>query len=254
MSDDLTTQTGGQLLALPSEVRLLIYGMIFPPCQIDIYQAATGFRYGRDDHGRHPALLAVCRTIYTEAKPVLYGNTDFHMWCGYRSEFEIADTEDALSEDSLSEGSPSEGSLSEDSLSEDSPSKDQSHEEPSPEDPELSRRILEAKPLIHEMRKLSLEITLTDANSWSDVEAKGKWYRQATSDVTFLLEAPHLKQVHIELSATDMPGIAAELNQMIGLLSQVMHRAAPTISIDSSLRATDFEPSTYFDLITKRNW
>jgi hypothetical protein len=104
------------------------------------------------------------------------------------------------------------------------------------------------------MRKLSLEIELTDADRWADVEEKGKWYKRLTSELILLLEAPHLKQVHLELSATNGPGVAAELDRMINLLSRVMHRFVPTISIDSSLRLTDFELSTYFDLIAKLKW
>lgn len=69
-----------------------------------------------------------------------------------------------------------------------------------------------------------------------------------------MLEASHLKQVHIELSATNRPGIVAEFNQMINLLRRVTHRVAPTISIDPSLRGTDFEPSTYFDMIAELKW
>jgi hypothetical protein len=194
-------------------------------------------------------LLATCRTIYAEAKPVLYENTEFNVCCSYHVDFEIADTEDTLSEDSQSDDSSSD-----DDNSEDSHSENPSAGESSPEEPKLPQAILEAKPLISEMRKLSLEITLADADRWADVEEKGKWYRRLTSELVLLLETPHLKQVHIELSATDGPGIAAELDQMINLLSGVMLCVAPTISIDPSLRATDFELSTYFDIIDKPDW
>jgi hypothetical protein len=223
MSDNLGSQPGGRLLALPPEVRLLIYEMIFPPCRIGLYAAGVDFRWGREDQDRHPALLATCRTIYAEAKPVLYENTEFHVWLKYGPGPEPTDEEDSLLEDSEED----------DASEEDFPA---------------------VKPLINEMRKLSLEITLTDAGKWANSEDKIKCHRSLTSELTSLSEAPHLKHVHIELSASDGPGIVTEVYQMISLLAGVMRRITPTISIPPSLQHTDFEPSTYFDLIAKLNW
>lgn len=224
MSGNLGAQTGGRLLALPSEVRLLIYELVFPPCRIDLYGAATGFRRGRYNNNRHAALLAACRTIYTEAKPVLYENTEFHVRCKYAPYFAIEDTEDSLSEGSSSKSRKFPGV------------------------------ILGASPLPHEMRKLSLEIALMDDDIWVDVEDRGGWYRRLTFELVFLLAAPHLKQVHIELSAVCGSAIAMELEPTISVLSQVVQGVTPTISIGPSLRATDFKPSTYFDLIHKLKW
>ena len=199
MSDNLGAQTGGRLLALPSEVRLLIYELVFPPCRIDLYGAATGFRRGRDNHNRHPALLAACCTICTEAKPVLYENTEFHVRCKYTPELAIEDAEDSLSEGSSSKGRKVPGV------------------------------ILEAIPLCQEMRKLSLDIALTDDDMWVDVEDRGGWYRRLTFELVFLLVAPHLKQLHIELSAVYGPAIAMELRDTLSFFRQVVHCVTPTI-------------------------
>jgi hypothetical protein len=37
MSDNLAAQPGCRLLGLPSELRLLIYEHLFPPCKVDIH-------------------------------------------------------------------------------------------------------------------------------------------------------------------------------------------------------------------------
>jgi hypothetical protein len=215
MSDNPGAQAGGHhLLALPSEVRLLIYAMIFPPCTIGLYAAALGFR--RNENW-NLALLATCRTIYAEAKSVFYENTDFHVWRCYNPEPEPLSDKASLSQD-----------------------------------PRVSAYMkLETKPQI---RKLSLAIKLIDASSWANSQAKVRWYKRLASDLTLLSEAPHLKKVHIHLSATIGPGIAAELDQMINLLHQAMYRFAPTITIHPSLRRTDFKLSAYFDLMAKLHW
>jgi len=216
MSDNVGVgaQTGGRLLALPSEIRLLIYELVLPPCSIDLYGAATGSRRGRDNHDRHPALLATCRTIHDEAKPVLYENTEFHVQSKYTPDFAIEDAQDC----------------------------------------KFPAAIPAATPLCKEMRKLSLDIALTDDDMWVNFEDRDGWYRRLTCELVFLLVAPHLKQVHIELSAPYGPAIAMELKPTISVLNQVMHRVTPTMSIGSSLRGTDFEPSTYFDFIAKLKW
>lgn len=254
MSDNLTIQTGGHLLVLPSEVRLLIYEMIFPPCRTGLYAAAADFRWGREDQDRHPALLATCRAIYAEAKPVLYANTEFQVWLSYFPEPEPAEDEDTLSEASVSEDSVLRDSPSEDSPSEQLPAENPSLEATLSEDLETSGDDHEARLLIGEMRKLSLEITLVDHDMWTDPEDRSKWYGGLAATLTSLSEAPHLKQVHIELDAAKKAGIVTGLDEMINLLSRVPFSIVPTILIQPSLRSTDFAPSTYFDLMAKLNW
>lgn len=211
MSDNLTAPTGGHLLALPSEVRPLIYEMIFPPCRTGFYAAAADFRWDREDQDRHPALLATCRAIYAEAKPVLYANTEFQVWLSYYPDLEPVEDEDALSEASVSEDSILGYSPSEDSPSEQLPAGNPSLEEASSEDLISSGDGHEVRLLVSETRKLSLEITLVDDDMWTDPEDKSKWYGRLASTITSLSEAPHLKQVHIELDAVNKPGIVTGL-------------------------------------------
>lgn len=249
MSDNLEAQPGGPFLALPSEVRLLIYEMLFPPCKVCLYGAASDFPWGREDQDQHPALLSTCRTIYAEAKSVLYENIEFRVGCGPGPDFGPGDDEDALSEDALSEDSSSENSLSENALMEGS----RSEGSPS-EDIQLPGDILDAKSLVDKMRKLFLTVTLTNASAWAYLEDRATWFKNLASELTFLTEAPHLKQVHIELEAPEGPGIAADFDETISLLSQIMSHLSLTISIQPSLRAADFEPSVYFDMLAKLNW
>jgi hypothetical protein len=70
MSDNVVSQSRCHLLDLPSEIRLLIYEELFPPRSIDM----TDKKLGLDT-----AILATCRTIHKEAKPVLYENTEFEI-------------------------------------------------------------------------------------------------------------------------------------------------------------------------------
>lgn len=80
MSDNIDAQPGGSLLKLPAEVRLLIYEQLFPPCKIDIHAPrGASWDIDTDDYTTtvDVAILKTCRTIYAEAAPVLYENTEF---------------------------------------------------------------------------------------------------------------------------------------------------------------------------------
>ena len=70
MSDNVAPQSRCHLLGLPSEIRLLIYEELFPPRRIDMIDKKLGL---------DTAILATCRTIHKEAKPVLYENTEFRI-------------------------------------------------------------------------------------------------------------------------------------------------------------------------------
>jgi hypothetical protein len=99
-------QPGGSLLNLPPEIRLMIYNEMFPVEEFDIYAIRGSLHkaeHGRHVAGKHVAVLTACRTIYTEAKPVLYNNTEFcirfrnfywlHIWNAdlYEESFEVED-------------------------------------------------------------------------------------------------------------------------------------------------------------------
>jgi hypothetical protein len=94
------------LLNLPAEVRLLIYKQMFPRDKFDVYAIKGSLHKAADVHhiaGDHVAILTTCRTIYIEAKPVLYSNTEFcihvrnqywlHLWSTeiYEETFEVED-------------------------------------------------------------------------------------------------------------------------------------------------------------------
>jgi len=93
-------------LDLPAEIRLLIYKQMFSRDKLDVY-AIKGSLHKTEhvDHvaSDHLAILTTCRTIYAEAKPVLYNNTEFcihirdhywlHFWDNehYEDVFEVED-------------------------------------------------------------------------------------------------------------------------------------------------------------------
>ena len=257
MSDEIDSPLAGRLLSLPSEVRLLIYELILPPSTTGLYAAAAK-RYSWGDPrnpNQHPALLATCRKIYTEANPVLYENTEFHVRLTWPPD--TRDNEEALWEDPLSEGSLSlskhslsEGSPSEDSLSEGSPPKDSLARNPNE-----SAFDGEKRRLIDQMRKLYVCVDLP-YEPWDlfvNPEVKREWYGMFVSKLTSLAGAPHLKKLHIEIDLGNFP-VPAEVEHTISLISRVAYRVNPTISISSPYLPAEFDLSVYFDMLAKMNW
>lgn len=216
MSDDIEARPGGHLLALPSEVRLLIYGMIFPACRVNLY---TSDRVDEEDHVvRCPAILATCHTIHAEAKPVLYQNTEFYL---------------GLTCDPMS---------FEDSLSEDD------------DDAALDDLYQQARPHIDRMRKLSLKITFQDGHLWETSEDKERWFEEMASELALLSEAPHLVKLHLTFEASRCSKITEDLNRVVSLVGRHMCNVTVTAEIDPSLRFTDFQPSPYYDTIGQLKW
>lgn len=99
-----------EFLDLPAEIRLLIYRQMFPRDKLDVYAIKGSLHKAEHVHhvaSDHLAILTTCRTIYTEAKPVLYVNTEFclhirdhywlHFWDTEHYE-ETFDVEDFLEE------------------------------------------------------------------------------------------------------------------------------------------------------------
>jgi hypothetical protein len=55
---------------------------MFPTSKIDVYAIKGSLHKAEDAYtvaGDHVAILSTCRAIYTEAKPVLYANTEFRI-------------------------------------------------------------------------------------------------------------------------------------------------------------------------------
>lgn len=213
MSDSLEAQNGGPLLALPSELRLLINEMILPPCRIDICN-----QWRRP---RRSAILTTCQTIRTEALPVLYDNTEFseRFWCDTKIiKHWMSDSEDNRRN-------------------------------------YLNSRYKYARPHITWLRKLHLEITLVDSDSWEKPEDKDRWFRDFEVRLDLMSKAPHLSKVHARLEVkVGCSKVMADVNRTISTISRYMNHAAVKIEIGPSLRATDFQPSCYYDTLVKLNW
>jgi len=67
----------------------MIYNHMFPVDKLDVYAIKGSLHRAEDAHhgaADHLAILKTCRAIYTEAKPILYNNTEFvihirdHYW------------------------------------------------------------------------------------------------------------------------------------------------------------------------------
>lgn len=91
-----TIQPGGILSKLPKELRLHIYGMIFPPGKINLFSIRDHLKLAPAGESRFVghysprqtardfiALLATCRAIHDEAEFILYENTDFAIHCSW---------------------------------------------------------------------------------------------------------------------------------------------------------------------------
>ncbi|GAB7322303.1 hypothetical protein MBLNU13_g03281t1 [Cladosporium sp. NU13] len=229
MSDNLDAQPGGRLLKLPSEVRLLIYEYVFPPCKVDIH--APREREGVDGDELHAeradiAPLLTCRTIHAEAAPILYENTEFFIRF-------------ACSGPDVQSMKAGKYRIYAQVLR------------------DLRGRV---RSLIKQARKVSLSIWFSDSSAWEAAERK--WFRKLTSELTRLAKAPKLKQLHITFEADDysrpalnvLPAMNKQFDRVLRVLSEVELRATVTTAIHPSIEPTDIRLSTYFDTPEKMPW
>lgn len=81
-------QTRGLWFKLPTELRLEIYELMFPRETISLVTFRNQLEKKANANcsaGDYVAILATCRTIHDEAKPVLYANTHFDISCSLGS-------------------------------------------------------------------------------------------------------------------------------------------------------------------------
>ena len=207
MSDNVDPQSLKHLLGLPSEIRLLVYEQLSAPCTINIH--ATRERPPKDLEGAHTkgngaAILATCRTIYTEAKPVLYENTEFHVTLARDSADAIErELDDSLSDDPSSKDTvpvrfpdrwttgQSRSAAGEHSIK-----------------PWISHLEEPLKPLFSLARKISLSILFTDSNDREWPGECHRWFQYLPVKLSELYEAPELKTSHSKPSV----GPTSEVN------------------------------------------
>jgi len=230
MSDNLDAQPGGRLLKLPSEIRLLIYEHIFPPCKVDIH-APHDRQWVDDDDDAHVkkvdiALLTTCRTIHAEATPILYANTEFYI------SFACSGPDLYLMKAGKHRVYPR--------LLQD-----------------LQGRV---RSLLSLARKVSLSIVFTDNELWEDSEKD--WFQQLLSELARLGEAVKLKQLHITFEADEhslstrhgSATIRKEFENVLSMLSEIQCRAAVTSAVHPSLGRTDIKLGTYLDTVVNLQW
>lgn len=229
MSDNPDAQPGGRFLALPKELRLLIYEQLFPPCKVDIHAPRkTSWVDDIDCYVERVdvALLATCRTMYAEAAPILYENTEFHI--------------------RLACSGPDLRLM-----------KIEKHRVYAQLLRDLRGRV---RSLFSQARKVSLSVLFTDSEMWEEPERQ--WFRDLTFELPELCEAPKLEQLHITLEVDEysavsrrlFPMINKEFEQVLAVLSVVESRAAVTVAAHPSLSFADVELSTYVDAIAKLPW
>jgi hypothetical protein len=230
MSDNLSAQAGCHLLGLPSELRLLIYEHLFPPCKIDIHaQRESPWVDNEDVHAtsREVAVLETCRTIYKEAAPVLYENTEFFIMlaCSGRDMY------------SMSPAGKNKvyGQLLQD----------------------LQGRV---RSLSNVARKVLLSILLTESTLWKDEEHA--WFRELTSALTWLAGASEIRELHITFEADMFSGVSenayavvgGEFEHVLAALGEIECHATVTAAFHPSLSSTDAKPSSYLETTAKLQW
>jgi hypothetical protein len=229
MSDNLDAQPGGRLLALPKELRLLIYEQLFPPCKVDIHTPRRNSWVDVDDVcAKSPdlAILTTCHTIYAEAKPVLFNNTEFHIRfaCSGPDLYMMQVGKHMIYPRLLQD---------------------------------LQGRV---RSLFGQARKVSLSILFTDSDLWEDSEEE--WFYQLTCELARLGEARQLKHLHITFEADENSGparqeyvsIRKEFEHVLGKLRKIDCPAAVTTTVHPSLSQTDFRLEKYLDTIVELRW
>lgn len=229
MSDNLDAQPGGRLLKLPSELRLLIYEYVFPPCKVDIHAPRPNSWVDADDVRAKPAglaLLKTCRTIYAEALPVLYEHTEFYV------KFACSGPDLYMMQIGKHQ---------------------------------VYARLLQdmqgrVRSLLGTARKVSLSMLFTDSGAWKASEKA--WFRYLIYELARLGDAPQLKQLHITFEADENSGLTRhdyaavrkEFEYVLGVLGVIDCRAVVTAAVHPSLGQTDIKLGTYLDTVVKLQW
>jgi len=229
MSDNIYAQPGGHLLKLPSEIRLLIYEYVFPPCKVDIHAPRPNSWVDADDVRAKPAglaLLKTCRTIYAEALPVLYEHTEFHV------RFACSGPDLHMMQIGKSQ---------------------------------VYARLLRdmqgrVRSLLSQARKVSLSILFTDSGVWKKPEKA--WFHYLIYELARLGDARRLRQLHITFEADENSGptrhdyaaVRREFDFVLSLLGVMEFRAVVTAAVHPSLSQTDIKLGTYLDTIVKLQW
>jgi hypothetical protein len=230
MSDNLDAQPSGRLLALPKELRLLIYEQLFPPCKIDIHAPRHNAWVDVDDaHAQHHpdlAILTTCRAIYAEAKPVLYDSIEFHIRfaCSGPDLYMMQAAKHRIYARLLHD---------------------------------MQGRV---RSVLAQAWKVSLSILFTDSDLWEDSEEE--WFYQLTCELARLSEARQLKHLHIVFEADENSGparyegvmIRSEFEHVLGVLRKIECHAAVTTSVHQSLRKTDFKLENYLETVVEMRW
>ena len=230
MSDNLNAQPGGHLFKLPDEIRLLIYEYVFPPCKVDIHAPRPGEWIDDDDihdETADVALLSTCRTIYAEAAPVLYENTEFFI------RFACSGPD----------------------LHSTTAAKEQFYAELAQD---MRGRV---RSLLTQARYVSLSIYFGDISAWGAWEGpEPRWFRQVTNELIRLGDAPKLKQLHVTFEADEnsrpalsgFPEMSRKINHVLGELRDFHNWPVVTTAVHPSIGPAHINLSLYFDALATK--
>lgn len=218
------------LLDLPAEIRLLIYQQMFPCERVDIY-AITGSLHKKENaryiSGGHLAILRTCRTIYTEAKPVLYGNSEFcihiqdyywlHMWTRYHYE-EVFDVEDF-------------------------------HEEPHPFQWRLRNPWLQDPRSIVPLDNVCV-LTLAAECNMGETEHTYTWTGQIKQT---LRAASNIQKLHIELRSPNGDELSQDATDLMleHFANYIRCHGTVTAEMESALGAIEFDSGSYYKMLDR---
>jgi len=228
MSDNLSAHPDSRLLALPSEICLLIYEQLFPPCKVDIHKPRASWWVDNGDvhaTSRDVAILKTYRTIYKEAAPTLYENTVFYAV--------------------LAVGGSD------------------SHEMSRPRKRKFYSQLLQdlqgrVRQLTGVARKVSISILLAYSGMFEKIEHE--WFQQMSLELNRLGGSSELKELHITFEASGYYGppedvqLEEEVHHVIHMLGEVESQAAVTVAVHPSLSRGNSNLLGYLSTLAKLRW
>ena len=210
-------QPGGLLFKLPVELRLEIYDLIFPRESVGVFAVrrrllkAPNAKVSASDS---VSILATCRVIHDEAKPVLYTNTNFDISCSlelapaaWRTMVEVKWGDFQW----------------------------------------LPRMTSESSINIQQAQNIGLNIMFTE-------EASNKSWGNTWLDwlPTHIGSISNLKNLHIKLSAIDLvtlESIQEQADHILPLLARLKCSGRFTAAMDPSMGDQGFEAVSYYNML-----
>lgn len=216
----------GLLFKLPSELRLRIYELLFPPDTINLVSIQDHLAKLPNSHlvaGGHLAILATCHRIHDEAKQVLYTNICFTIhtsWSVVPARYPTIEHFDLLA-----------------------PPKDNGCVS------SIGPRVCID---LHQVRFLTLNIKV-QGRRWRSNPSR--WIDKLPGKIA---RSSRLRNLHIQIFTSGHTSPWAigqeEFNYTIALLGQLRCKAYITAAMDLSIGLQGIICRAYYDLLNKTRW